>query len=242
CNPDNHLNRLRILHQKIGRASSRNRLLCALTLHIENIKDDRPIGLHRNTIIFGFVLLYDETSDSFIWLFDTFVKDMDFSADFSSCIYDHDHEKDFLNAWDTIIINLAEEDLKKRALVYGRDTFCADMMSTQRSESMNKVMKHYTWFFEHFQRLLDDRRYDEMIADFKANHSKVALFMPIEILKHAASVYAPEVFKLFQANLDCLIETSCGGENGEGEKYTIRHVKKLSSSIVSYEAGRELIS
>jgi zinc finger SWIM domain-containing protein 3 len=30
---------------------------------------------------------------------------------------------------------------KKRALVYGRHTFTADMMSTQCSESMNNILK-----------------------------------------------------------------------------------------------------
>ena len=58
----------------------------------------------------------------------------DFSADLSSCVYDHDCEEEFLNAWDTMLFkyNLQENDWLKRmfdikekwALVYGRDAFC----------------------------------------------------------------------------------------------------------------------
>ena len=63
-----------------------------------------------------------------------------FATDFSSCVYDHDYEDDFLDAWDNM---LNKYDLKndswlqrqfelreKWALVYGRKTFRADMSTT----------------------------------------------------------------------------------------------------------------
>ena len=50
---------------------------------------------------------------------------------------------------------------EKWALVYGRKTFCANMSTTQRSESMNNQIKRYITynydllrFFCHFQRKL----------------------------------------------------------------------------------------
>ena len=33
---------------------------------------------------------------------------------------------------------------EKRALVYGRENYCADMMTTQRNKSLNNVIKKYT--------------------------------------------------------------------------------------------------
>jgi zinc finger SWIM domain-containing protein 3 len=45
-------------------------------------KDYRPLGVfvglnnHRQTVIFGATLLYDETTPSFQWLFETFFKAM----------------------------------------------------------------------------------------------------------------------------------------------------------------------
>ena len=46
------------------------------------LNDGRPFGLlvglnnHKKTIIFGAALLYDETVESFIWLFNTFLAAM----------------------------------------------------------------------------------------------------------------------------------------------------------------------
>ena len=107
-----------------------------------------------------------------------------FAVDFSSCVYDHDYEDDFLDAWDNM---LDKFDLKnnswlqrqfelreKWALVYGRKTFCADMSTTQRTESMNSQIKRYITynydflrFFRHSQRLVDDRHFEELRANFK---------------------------------------------------------------------------
>jgi zinc finger SWIM domain-containing protein 3 len=45
-------------------------------------RDARPLGVflglnhHRETVIFGVTLLYDETIESFIWLFETFLEAM----------------------------------------------------------------------------------------------------------------------------------------------------------------------
>ena len=45
-------------------------------------KCNRPLAVfvgfnhHRETIIFGVALMYDETAESFIWLFETFLKAM----------------------------------------------------------------------------------------------------------------------------------------------------------------------
>ncbi|GLT71400.1 hypothetical protein SLA2020_434230 [Shorea laevis] len=45
-------------------------------------RDARPLGVflglnhHRETIVFGAALLYDETIESFVWLFETFLEAM----------------------------------------------------------------------------------------------------------------------------------------------------------------------
>jgi zinc finger SWIM domain-containing protein 3 len=68
-------------------------------------------------------------------------------------VYDCEDEEDFLKSWDDMLkkYDLLENkwlsDLfkirQKWALVYGRQVFCADMKSTQRSESINGVLKRY---------------------------------------------------------------------------------------------------
>ncbi|XP_042436421.1 protein FAR1-RELATED SEQUENCE 9-like [Zingiber officinale] len=79
------------------------------------------------------------------------------------------------------------------------------MTTTQRSESMNSIVKKYVTykhkfldFFNHVQRLLDDRRYEELKADFRSNTTVPYLMFPIEILKHASEIYTPETYKCFQ--------------------------------------------
>ncbi|KAL3529752.1 hypothetical protein ACH5RR_009074 [Cinchona calisaya] len=73
--------------------------------------------------------------------------------DFSKCIYDFGEEEDFMNEWNMMLkkYDLEDNDWLKRmfkikdnwAFVYGRETFSADMTTTQRSETMNCVMKRY---------------------------------------------------------------------------------------------------
>ena len=65
-----------------------------------------------------------------------------FSKGFSSCIYDYEEEDEFLLAWQEMLekyglqTNEWMERLfkirEKWALVYGRQTFCADLMTTQK--------------------------------------------------------------------------------------------------------------
>uniref|UniRef100_A0A803N405 Protein FAR1-RELATED SEQUENCE n=1 Tax=Chenopodium quinoa TaxID=63459 RepID=A0A803N405_CHEQI len=186
-------------------------------------KDGRPFAMfvgvnhHKQTIIFGVALLYDETTKTFNWIFDTFVKAMhgkkpktiltdqdqamanalstkwpetyhrlcvwhmyqnaakhlhhvfekfkDFAKYFSSCVYDYDDEADFIDAWDNMLVkydlvgnswlewvyNLRE----KWALVYGRQTFCADMSTTQRSERVAAQSEDtYKWALDVHQKSL----------------------------------------------------------------------------------------
>ncbi|KAL0291027.1 UNVERIFIED_CONTAM: protein FAR1-RELATED SEQUENCE 5 [Sesamum angustifolium] len=250
------------------------------------LKQGRPFALfvgvnhHKQTIVFGAALLYDETASTFIWLFDTFAKAMSgkqpktiltdqdvamakalaititwpntchrlciwhiyqnaaihlssvfarftsFSKDFSSCIYDFEEEEEFLCAWEEM---LDKYELKtnewlermfklreKWAQVYGRQYFCADMITTQRSESMNSVLKRY-----------------HAVASF-----------PVEILKHAASVYTREVFELFQNELrkayDSQIELC--GEIEETSEYKITPFRKHYQHTVMYDSSQGNIS
>ncbi|XP_042028933.1 protein FAR1-RELATED SEQUENCE 5-like [Salvia splendens] len=240
-------------------------------------RDGRPISLfvdvnhHKQTTVFGASLLYDETIETFEWLFGAFedammgkrpkttLTDQDqamsaalaskwlstyhrlcvwhifqnaaihlssvfssfkntFAADFSRCVYDFEEESEFLDAWNEMLekFNLKDNQwlarmfslMEKWALVYGRSTFCADSITTQRSECMNAVVKHYVNYknnivevFRHFQRLIDDRREKESIEDLKNAQSSPVMTFPLEILKHAATVYTHKMFALFSEEL-----------------------------------------
>ncbi|XP_041995700.1 protein FAR1-RELATED SEQUENCE 5-like [Salvia splendens] len=153
-----------------------------------------------------------------------------FAADFSRCVYDFEEESEFIDTWNEMLENYNLQDnqwlkrmfslREKWALVYGRNTFCADMVSTQRSECMNAVVKHYVNYknnivevFHHFQRLIDDRREKESAEDFKNAQSSPVMTFPLEILKHAAAVYTHKIFALFSEELRKTIESKIEGES-----------------------------
>ncbi len=206
----------------------------------------RPFALfvgvnhHKQTVVFGAALLYDETTSTFEWLFETFKRAMSgkeprtiltdqcaaiinaigtvfpnsthrlcvwhmyqnaavhlshifqgsktFKNDFGKCVFDFEEVDEFISAWNKMIeeYNLNDnqwlhhlfEIKEKWALVYGRQTFCADMKSTQRSESLNALLKRYLHvrldlldFFKHFERAVDDRRHAELQSDFYASQT-----------------------------------------------------------------------
>ncbi|XP_050374665.1 protein FAR-RED IMPAIRED RESPONSE 1-like [Argentina anserina] len=190
-----------------------------------------------------------------------FEKFNDFAKDFSSIIYDYEDVEDFLIAWEKMLekYNLQENkwldrlfDLKEKwALVYGRQTFCADINTTQRNESMNNAIKRYVSykydllrFFRHFQRLVDDRRYNESVADFKASQTSPSLSFPVKMLRNAAKVYTPTVFKWFQVELckahDCTLKLF--SEIEPMHIYEVTAHGKHFHHIVTYDSAENTIS
>ena len=127
-----------------------------------------------------------------------------FNADFQHCIYDIEEEDEFISAWNEMLDKYELRDnawlqrlFEKRehwALVYGRNTFSAHMSSTQRSESMNNELKRYIsskydmlTFFEHFERLVADKRFEEVRCDFKATQRTAKLKVESYLLMQAST-------------------------------------------------------
>nr|XP_034576798.1 protein FAR1-RELATED SEQUENCE 5-like [Setaria viridis] len=178
-----------------------------------------------------------------------------FNTDFQNCIYDQEDEEDFINAWNNLLDKYKLQENKwlerlfdKReqwALAYGRNTFSADMVSTQRSESMNNELKGYIsvkydilTFFEHFDRLVGDKRYEEVKYDFKATQSTPKLKADLTILRHAAKIYTPAVFKLVQEQvmqtLNCDLFYS--GDIDAEKVYKIKVYGKKNEHVVKFSA------
>ncbi|XP_019433945.1 PREDICTED: protein FAR1-RELATED SEQUENCE 5-like [Lupinus angustifolius] len=227
-------------------------IVCFDTTYKKN-REGRPFAMfvgvnhHKLSIIFGATLLYDETAETFVWLFNTFSKavlgkkpqtiltDQDaamakalklawpktchrlciwhlyenamkklshvfaefceFSKDLISAFMSTKKRKNLLklgitcltsNSWLEQTFGLKE----KWALVYGRHNFCPDMTITQRSESINNLIKKY--------RLVQDHRYEETKVDFKASQRSLTLSFDVEILRHASTIYTLAIFKMIQ--------------------------------------------
>ena len=126
----------------------------------------------------------------------------------------------------------------------GRETFCADMTTTQRSESMNNAIKGYVSykhdilrFFEHFQRLVANRFYEELKVDFRVSQS--SLSFEVEISKDAAKLYTPVVSKMFHAEV-CKAYDSVIEKCGEKEtliQYKVINARKHFYHTVEYDSS-----
>ncbi|XP_062085665.1 protein FAR1-RELATED SEQUENCE 5-like [Humulus lupulus] len=288
-------------------------VVCFDTTYRKN-HDCRPfsmfVGVNHNkqTTIFGVALLYDETTATFMWLFDTFVAAMsgkkpktiltdqdaamakalrsqwpetyhhlciwhmyqnaakhlssvferfrEFATDFRNCIYEYDEECEFIEAWGNMLgkYNLENNDwlakqfeLKEKwALVYGRETFCANMTTTQRSESINNVLKKFVSyqhtllrFFKHFERLIDDRRYEELKADFRVSQRNLAPSLSIEILNHETYVYTPPVLRMFEVAFSKAYNYAMGlcNELGAVAEYKLTPNGKYFHHTVKYDSS-----
>ncbi|XP_052196221.1 protein FAR1-RELATED SEQUENCE 5-like [Diospyros lotus] len=243
-------------------------------------KDCRPfapfIGVnhHKQMVIFGAALLYDETFESFKWLFQTFLEAMSrkkpktiltdhdpamaeaidsvfpethhrlcawhvyqnalkhlsqvilqldsFANDLSCCIFSHDEEQEFIDAWKAMleVYDLWENEWldgifrerERWAMPYGRHAFYADIKSAQLSESLNTNLKKYLksdldvlQFFKHFGRVVNDWRYKELEASYDMSQHMPRLLGDVILLRRARDVYTPKIFELFQQEYeDCL--------------------------------------
>ena len=95
------------------------------------------------------------------------------------------------------------------------------------NKSMNNELKGYITvkydiltFFEHFERLVEDERYEEVKCDFKATQSTPKLKSDLRILRHAARIYTPAIFKIFQEQVMQTLNCDlfyCGDSNAEKE-------------------------
>ena len=95
-------------------------------------------------------------------------------------------------------------------------------------------MTYYN-FFQHFERLVEDRRYEDLKANFRTNTTSLTSSLPILILNHAVDIYTPAVYKMFEKEIgkayDCCIYACDETE----EKY------KVSSHVVEYDSFEGII-
>lgn len=179
-----------------------------------------------------------------------------FCLDFSSCIYDHDEEATFIDSWNGMIVKYKLtgnvclhrlfEKKEQWALVYERNVFYAGICSTLRSDNMTKELKNFLntnndvlMFFKHLGRLVQDRRYEELKADFTSSQNTPKLKFNLGILKHAARMYTPAIFKMFQ---DVVLQTwNCDmhffGETGSISTYKLKTNGKIQEHTVVYDSS-----
>ncbi|KAK8951769.1 Protein FAR-RED IMPAIRED RESPONSE 1 [Platanthera zijinensis] len=264
------------------------------------------VNHHKQAVIFGSALLYDESRRSYKWLFDTFKIAMSgkqsktiltdrsaliaeaiaetmhgtfhrycvwhiyqnalehltqafhgsktLASDFSRCLFDYEDEEEFLMAWRTMLETydlkdnqwLAHlfEERENWALVYGRESFYADMKSIQLKDSLSGELKKYLspemellHFYERYERLIDDLRFAEVQADANASQS-VRKLPSMRVLRQAANAYTPAAFKMFEKEfefyMDCMLY-SCGVV-GTVSEYKVAMYEKPKDHFVKFDS------
>ncbi|KAL1341499.1 hypothetical protein AAHE18_09G091000 [Arachis hypogaea] len=143
-----------------------------------------------------------------------------FLQDFKACMYEYVDETNFKEAWDKL---LDDYDLKenkwlmnlyklkeKWARCYMNNAFTIGMRSTQLSESLNADLKNcmkpnlnIIQFFNHFERVVNDKRYNELQGEFQSRQKLPRLKMVSSpLLQQVSEVYTLPLFNLFQEEYD----------------------------------------
>jgi zinc finger SWIM domain-containing protein 3 len=94
---------------------------------------------------------------------------------------------------------------EKWAKAYVKMSFSAGMTPTQLSESLNANLKDYLQsdydivkFFTHFDRLLNDKSYKELLAEYNLRQKLPKIKMLSPMLVQAAKIYTSQPFLKFQ--------------------------------------------
>ncbi|KAG2649476.1 hypothetical protein PVAP13_1NG113519 [Panicum virgatum] len=168
-----------------------------------------------------------------------------FWADFKSCIYEDRAEIYFTEKCDELLAKYNLEDntwmsnlyalRAKWAAVY-RDSFTADMHSTQRSEGMNNVFKKtfrrklcLLELLVECENVIVTLRSNEKDADFQSRRKIPVCYIPnLPMLKTAAETYTRRMYSDFEEEFKKQFMLSCELLEGNGTNSTF-FVKYMQS-------------
>ncbi|XP_020270074.1 protein FAR1-RELATED SEQUENCE 7-like isoform X2 [Asparagus officinalis] len=175
--------------------------------------------------------------------------------EFSRCIFDYHHEREFTSAWTSMLekyelkdnLWLAKlfEEREKWALAYGRHAFQADLKGTQQKETLIcELKKHLSLetdllcFFVHYDRIFNERRHAEIQSNVHA-HPNNPKFPSVRVLKQAASSYTHAAFEIFEKEfhlyMDCVLY-NCG-EVGTMSEYKVTTEEGVKDHFVKFDSS-----
>ncbi|XP_028060637.1 protein FAR1-RELATED SEQUENCE 5-like [Camellia sinensis] len=162
---------------------------------------------------------------------------------FAKFMHEIDDEEEFRIRWDQMLDRYDAHNnhwLKQTFGVkdkwgwpYVMNSWAAGMSTTQLSESFNACFKDYLncdhnlmEFFMHFERVLYDKRYKELEAEYNLSQKLPRVSIPTLMLKQMADIYTKTIFEEFQNEYVQSIEASIVGtlNGGESTIFTIRTV------------------
>ncbi|CAH8386809.1 unnamed protein product [Eruca vesicaria subsp. sativa] len=147
-----------------------------------------------------------------------FLRHPSFESDFHKSVNLTDSVEDFESCWFSLLdkyelrdhewLQALYSDRRQWVPVYLRDTFFAEMSSTQRSDSINSYFDGYinastnlSQFFKLYEKALESRLEKEVKADYDTMNSPPVLKTPSPMEKQASELYTRKLFTRFQEEL-----------------------------------------
>ena len=181
---------------------------------------------------------------------------------FKTCMFEFNDEIEFEKTWEDMIDTFAIHDrtwldtiykLKgKWAKCYMKNEFTLEIRSTQLNENLNGDLKDYlksdldvAEFFEHFDRVIEQKRERELQVEFNDRQKFPQLGLKNSpLLKKAIQAYTPVIFRMLYDQYD--LATAAKIKNRQEDllvhTYTIEFMHKPSEFIVSYDSADKTFS
>jgi zinc finger SWIM domain-containing protein 3 len=159
--------------------------------------------------------------------------------DFSACMFEYEDKVEFEQEFDLMRKKVNSQSwldsiykLKEKwAACYMKDVFTLGMRSTQLSESLNNDLKiHFKSdfdiirFFNHFERVVQGKRNNELDAEFNSRKKLPKIYMkrPPPLLVQASKLYTPPIFEAFQGEYERSLAVCINAFDGNNE-YLVAH-------------------
>ncbi|KAJ4972255.1 hypothetical protein NE237_005354 [Protea cynaroides] len=160
-----------------------------------------------------------------------------FLREFNACMFQYEVESEFEIAWKQLItkyetnedswLHRTYEVKEKWAKCFMKNILTLGIQSTQLKESINQDLKDclssrldVVQFLKHFERVVMNKRENELRAEFDARNKLVMnLFPRNSIMKQAAEIYTPTLFAAFH---DVYLEVSACYIKHRSESHDLR--------------------
>lgn len=189
------------------------------------------------------------------------VRSGSFVNDLRSCFFDNEEEDYFVNAWNALLdkYDLWQNEWLQQiygsrdrwAIAYGRQFFCADMVSMLLRENLTgnlkKYLKHGTDILpllKYLVKVVTDWHYRELEANYDMSQHMPPLMGDIITLKHASAPYTPKIFELFQKEYEAclnLVIKHCT-ESGSLYNYKVSIYEQVREYSVTFDSSNKTIS
>lgn len=211
-----------------------------------------PGTVHRSCVW----QIYQSTVKSLAHMFSAYEE---FTYDFRHCVFNIEDEQDFVDTWNMIMekYNLREnewltklyEDRENWAMPYNRQIFSGEIKSLLQAENVGTKLKQYlgydtdlTLFLKFFESSAENRRQEEIQADYQANQGVPRT--PLPLLWQAVNLYTPTIFELFrkecEQSMDCMAY-GCG-EFGSFSEYMITIKNKSKDQLVRFDSSDDSVA